>query len=174
MSLPPGSEGSQPAPKTPQKPPNFWALASVTYGVVIAFAIVSVVAYYYLAPKAPYRSRATRQRSVAVGSVWMPVYPGATVESTASTKQEGVTESTLSFETKDPAGRVLSFYQSALRKGVFRFDTVTKECRWRHRSKPGSRREDERAGDGPATGGRFPGRNPDHRYEIRGDKDTRN
>jgi len=32
----------------------------------------------------------------------------------------------MNFETKDPADQVLSFYQAALKKGVFRFDTVTK------------------------------------------------
>jgi hypothetical protein len=128
MSLPPPSEGIQPAPRTPQKPPNFWALASVTYGIVIALSIVSIAYYYYLAPKGTGSQPSDVVRSVTVGSVWIPVYPGSTVESTTSTKHENVTESTLNFETKDQAGRVLSFYQSALRKGVFRFDTVTRNA----------------------------------------------
>ena len=114
---------SQPA----RKPPNIWALASVTYGAVIAVAIISVVAYYYLAPKRTASQQLTdAERSMAVGSVWIPIYPGATVESTASTKQDSTTESSLTFGTKDQADRVLSFYQAALKKGVFRFDTVTK------------------------------------------------
>jgi hypothetical protein len=112
-----------------QKPPNLWALASVTYGAVIAFAIVSVVAYYYLAPKRTVSQQLTdAERSMAVGSVWMPVYPGATIQGTASTKRDKVTESTLKFESADPADRVLSFYQTALNKGVFRFETVTKNA----------------------------------------------
>jgi len=45
---------------------------------------------------------------------------------TASTRQDSTTESTLNFGTKDEADHVLSFYRAALRKGVFRFDTVTK------------------------------------------------
>lgn len=126
MLLPPASEGTQPVPKNPQKPPNIWALVSVTYGIVILLTIVSVVTYYYLARKGTASQSGDAVRSVTVGSVWIPVYPGATVEGTTSTKHENVTESTLNFETKDQAGRVLSFYQSALRKGVFRFDTVTR------------------------------------------------
>jgi len=63
---------------------------------------------------------------MAVGSVWIPIYPGGTVEETASIKQDKATESTLNFGTKDQADRVLSFYGAALEKGVFRFDTVTR------------------------------------------------
>jgi hypothetical protein len=111
----------------PRKPPNIWALASVTYGAVIAVTILSIVAYFYLAPKRTASQQLTdAERSVAVGSVWLPVYPGAMVEGTTYNKREDVTESTLNFETKDQADRVLSFYQEALKKGVFRFNTVTK------------------------------------------------
>ena len=112
-----------------RKPPNLWALASVTYGLVIVVTILSILAYYYLAPK----RTATQQifeaeRSMAVGSVWIAVYPGAAIESTASANQDGATQSTLTFGTKDRADRVLSFYQAALKKGVFRFETVTKNA----------------------------------------------
>lgn len=114
---------SQPA----RKPPNLWAVASVTYGAVIAVTIISILAYYYLAPRRTSSEQIfDAERSMAVGSVWMAVYPGAAIESTASAKQDGATESTLTFGTKDQPGRVLSFYQAALKKGVFRFDTVTK------------------------------------------------
>jgi hypothetical protein len=110
-----------------RKPPNLWALASWTYGAVIVVTILSIVAYFYVAPKKTATQQLTdAERSVAVGSVWMPVYPGATVENTTSGKRDNVTESTLNFGTKDPADRVLSFYQAAMKKGVFRFDTVTK------------------------------------------------
>jgi hypothetical protein len=116
---------SQPA----QKPPNLWGVASVTYGAVIAVTIISVVAYYYLAPKRTASEQIfNAERSMAVGSVWIAVYPGAAIESTASAKQDGATESTLTFGTKDRTERVLSFYQVALKKGVFRFDTVTKDA----------------------------------------------
>jgi hypothetical protein len=114
---------SQPA----RKPANIWVLASVTYGAVLAVAIISIVAYYYLAPKRTARQQLTdAERSMPVGSVWIPIYPGGTVEGTASTKRDKATESTLNFGTKDQADSVLSFYQAALRKGAFRFDTVTR------------------------------------------------
>ena len=114
---------SQPA----RKPANIWVLASVTYGAVIAVAIISILAYYYLAPKRTATQQLTdAERSMEVGSVWIPIYPGGMVESTASAKQDSATESTLTFGTKDQPDRVLSFYRAALKKGVFRFDTVTK------------------------------------------------
>jgi len=115
---------SLPAPV--RKPPNIWALASVTYGAVILVTIAAVGTYYYLAPKQTEPRSDDAARSVAVGSVWIPVYPGAVVQGTASTKQANVTESSLNFETKDQANQVLSFYATALKKGVFRFDTVTR------------------------------------------------
>jgi len=109
-----------------RKPPNLWALASVTYGAVIAVTILSVLVYYYIVPKPVESQLSDATRSMAVGSVWIPVYPGAMVEGTESAKRDSVTESTLNFATRDQADRVLSFYQAALKKGVFRFDTVTK------------------------------------------------
>jgi len=109
-----------------RKAPNIWALASVTYGAVIVVTLLSIVAYYYVAPKLRVSQLDEATRSMAVGSVWLPVYPGATLQGTASAKRDTTTESTLNFETKDQADQVLSFYQAALKKGVFRFDTVRK------------------------------------------------
>jgi hypothetical protein len=112
-----------------QKPPNLWGVASVTYGAVIAVVIISVLAYHFLVPKRTVSQQLTdAERSMAVGSVWMPIYPGAMVEGTASAKQDSATESTLTFGTKDRPDRVLSFYQAALKKGPFRFDTVTRQA----------------------------------------------
>jgi hypothetical protein len=110
-----------------RKPPNVWALASVTYGAVIVVTILSILGYYYLVPKRTDPLFGDSVRSMAVGSVWIPVYPGAMVEGTGSAKQDSATESTLNFGTKDQADRVVSFYQAALKKGVFRFETVTKD-----------------------------------------------
>jgi len=113
----------------PQKPPNLWGVASVTYGAVIAVTIISIAAYYYLAPKRTVSQQIfDAERSMAVGSIWMPIYPGASIESTGSVKQDGATVSTLTFGAKDQADRVLSFYRAALKKGAFRFDTVTKDA----------------------------------------------
>lgn len=111
-----------------RKPPNIWALASVTYGAVILVTVLSIAAYFYLAPQQRESQPGDAARAVAVGSVWIPVYPGAVMEGTASIKQENGTESTLNFSSKDAAARVLSFYQTALKKGVFRFDTVTRNA----------------------------------------------
>ena len=117
---------STPAPV--RKPPNIWVLASVTYGAVILVTILSILAYFYVAPKRTDPLFGDAVRSMAVGSVWIPVYPGAMVAGTASNKRENVTESSLNFDSKDQADRVLSFYQAALKKGVFRFSTVRKDA----------------------------------------------
>ena len=111
-----------------RKAPNLWAIASVTYGVVILVTVLSIVAYYYAAPKFLGSQPNDATRMVTVGSVWMPLYPGATIASTASAPRDAGTESTLNFESKDPAGPVLSFYQAALKKGIFRFETVQKDA----------------------------------------------
>lgn len=111
------------------KSPRIWALAGVTYGAVIGVAILSVLAYYYLAPKRTTAQQLTdAARSMAVGSVWLPVYPEGTVEGTSSTKEGNVAESTLTFASKDRADRVLAFYQAALKRGVFRFSTVKRNA----------------------------------------------
>ena len=118
-----------PAPSAPaRKPPNIWAVASVTYGAVIAVTLLSILAYYYVAPKRTDPLFGDAVRAMTVGSVWIPIYPGATLEATASSKQGNETESTVNFGSKDHADQVLSFYQVALKKGVFRFETVTKEA----------------------------------------------
>jgi hypothetical protein len=111
-----------------RKAPNLWAIASVTYGAVILVTILSIVAYYYAAPKFLASQSGDSTRMVTVGSVWMPMYPGATITSTASSPRDGGTESTMTFESKDKANDVLSFYQAALKKGIFRFETVQKDA----------------------------------------------
>jgi hypothetical protein len=111
-----------------RKAPNLWAIASVTYGVVIFVTVLSIVAYYYASHKFSDSQASDMVRAVTVGSVWMPIYPGATIASTASTPRDSATESTLNFESTDQADRVLSFYQAALKKGVFRFETVKKDA----------------------------------------------
>lgn len=109
-----------------RKSPSILALASVTYGAVIAVTIISILAYYFLVPKRTDAQFGDQVRSVSVGSVWIPVYPGGKVAGNSSTKRGIVTESILDFETSDPPDRVLSYYEAALKKGIFRFDTVSK------------------------------------------------
>ena len=111
-----------------RKAPNLWAIASVTYGAVILVTILSIAAYYYAAPKFSSSQTGDATRMVTVGSVWMQLYPGAAIVSTASAQRDGGTESTLNFESKDEANRLLSFYETALKKGIFRFETVQKDA----------------------------------------------
>jgi len=110
-----------------RKAPNLWAIASVTYGAVILVTILSIVAYYYAAPKLLDSRTGDSTRMVTVGSVWMPLYPGSTIANTASAPRDAGTESTLTFESKEQAHKVLSFYEAALKKGIFRFETTQKD-----------------------------------------------
>jgi len=110
-----------------RKAPNLWAIASVTYGAVILVTILSLVAYYYAAPKLLDSRTGDSTRMVTVGSVWMPLYPGSTIANTASAPRDAGTESTLTFESKEQAHKVLSFYEAALKKGIFRFETTQKD-----------------------------------------------
>jgi len=110
-----------------RKAPNLWAIASVTYGAVILVTILSIVAYYYAAPKLLDSRTGDSTRMVTVGSVWMPLYPGSTIANTASAPRDAGTESTMDFESKEQAHKVLSFYEAALKKGIFRFETTQKD-----------------------------------------------
>jgi hypothetical protein len=111
-----------------RKAPNIWAIASVTYGAVILVTILSVVAYYFVA-RGPRAQTEDNTRAVVVGSVWMPIYPGASIAKTASAPRDNATESTLNFESPEPVERVFSFYQAALKKGVFRFENVQPDAK---------------------------------------------
>jgi len=111
-----------------RKAPNLWAIASVTYGAVILVTILSIAGYYYVAPKVLGSQPNDATRMVTVGSVWMPLYPGSTIASTASAPRDAGAESTLNFESKEQANKMLSFYQTALKKGIFRFETTQKDA----------------------------------------------
>ena len=111
-----------------KKRPNIWAVTAITYGTVIAVTLLSIAAYYYIGPRHAESRLSEATRSMAVGSVWIAVYPGAQISSTDSEKRDKETESRLTFETKDGAEEVLSFYQAALKKGVFRFSIVKRNA----------------------------------------------
>ena len=66
------------------------------------------------------RENAENSTLISIGSVWLPVYPGAVTENTASTKRDGATESTFRFRSTDSASKVLDFYAPALRTAHFR------------------------------------------------------
>ena len=99
---------------------------------------------------------------MAVGSVWIPVYPGAHDRGHGiRPSRTAATESTLNFETKDQADRVLSFYQAALKKGVFRFDTVTKSDGGGTVRSMAHAGKNYCGGNDPPDRRGFPGRDPD-------------
>jgi hypothetical protein len=103
------------------KLPHIWILAIVSYGLVIAFTIVTVVVYYHYWPNANRGELELEQRSasITVGSVWMPVYPGALHHDATSTTQGDVTTGDLSFTSNDPPDKLLAFYRSHLQRARF-------------------------------------------------------
>lgn len=56
---------------------------------------------------------------IAVGSVWLSVYPGAITESAASANRDRATENTFRFRSKDTAAKILAFYAPQLRTARF-------------------------------------------------------
>ena len=104
-----------------RKIPNFWILAAVTYAIVIVVTILAVFVYKKYWPNASANEIALEQKSarITVGSVWMPVYPGALhQDATASTKGD-VTEGDLFFTSNDPPQKVLAFYRAHLQRARF-------------------------------------------------------
>src|SRR5947209_20240492 len=99
-----------------RKIPNFWILAAVTYALVLAMAVIAVVVLKHYWPNGNANELALEQKSasITVGSVWMPVYPGAVhQDATASTKGD-VTEGELRFTSSDPPQKLIAYYRSRL------------------------------------------------------------
>lgn len=102
-----------PPEQTPlRKVRQLWILAAVSYGSVIVVILLSVWTYLHFFTA---RERVDDSTSVAIGSVWLPVYPGSVVESANSTAHDHATESVLRFKSKDPAAKILAFYEPKLR-----------------------------------------------------------
>src|SRR4051794_29971492 len=82
-----------------RKIPNFWILAAVTYAIVILVTIVAVFVYKKYWPNANAGEIALEQKSasITVGSVWMPVYPGAIHQDATASTQGDVTQGDLRF-----------------------------------------------------------------------------
>jgi hypothetical protein len=95
---------------------QLWVLAGVSYGSVIVVIILAVWTYLHFATV---RESAEGHTMIAIGSVWLPVYPGALTESTSSTPRDRALESTFRFKSKDSASKVLSFYAPKLRTARF-------------------------------------------------------
>lgn len=96
---------------------QLWILAAVSYGSVLVVIALSVWTYLHFFKV---RENAEASTMIAIGSVWLPVYPAAITTRTDSVPRDGATESTFCFQTKDPASKVLSFYAPRLRTAHFR------------------------------------------------------
>jgi hypothetical protein len=119
MAIPPPSIELDENP--PRKRPDIWWVVAVTYGAVIVLTIASLVAYY------SWSQRGTDTAGpIAVGSLWVPIYPGALVVGHSSSGNDEVTETTLRFKTQDSADKLLSFYQAKLKDGRFRQSSFAK------------------------------------------------
>ena len=97
---------------------NVWGLVGVTYGLVILTAGVAIGGYYYFRSKqAPAdQSEPDQTRRIMVGAVWVPVYTSASYFGPTSVEQGAITNGGVKFKTADPAGAVLSFYETSLKQ----------------------------------------------------------
>lgn len=109
-----------------RRSPNVWGLVGLTYGLVIFTIVLSAGGYYYFKSKqAPTdQSEPDNTRRIMVGAVWVPVYLSATYVEPTSVEQGAITNGGVKFTTSDPAGAVLSFYETALKKTGY-FTTTT-------------------------------------------------
>jgi len=100
-----------------RKLPQIWTLAGVTYGLVIAVTIVSVVVYKHYWPTGNSAEVELEQRSarISVGEVWIPVYPGAIHQGMTSSTKDGVVEGDLQFTSTDAPAKLIAFYRARLR-----------------------------------------------------------
>jgi hypothetical protein len=104
--------------------PNIWALAGVTYGLVIATTLIAVGGYVYLRARMPNARQAEIEfpSTIAVGSAYVPLYPGSSIDSTDSAAREDSVETTSHFHAAAPANTIMTFYQMRLARGIYRLD----------------------------------------------------
>lgn len=105
---------------------NVWGLVGITYGLVILTTGVAIGGYYYYKAKETPTDQAEPNptRRIRVGAVWVPVYTGASYFGPTSVEQGAITNGGVKFKTTDPAGVVLSFYETALEQTGY-FTTVS-------------------------------------------------
>ncbi len=101
-----------------RKLPQIWVLAAVSYGLVIVFTILTVWAYRHYWPNSEADQRALEDKSasITVGSVWIPVYPGALHRDMTSSTRDGVTVGDLMFSSDDPPAKLIAFYRERFGK----------------------------------------------------------
>jgi len=99
-----------------RKLPQIWTLAGVTYGLVLAVTIATVIVYKHYGPSANARELELEQRSarISVGDVWIPVYPGAIHDGMTSSTRDGLIEGDLRFTSSDAPAKLAAFYRARL------------------------------------------------------------
>jgi hypothetical protein len=101
-----------------RKPRNLWILVAATYGAVAITTLIALLWYRHVTSGT---SQEAPPGNIAVGTVWVTMYPRATVHETSSATHADVTEGTMKFATADPPGKVLAFYRTTLHKSGFLF-----------------------------------------------------
>ena len=97
-------------------------LAAVTYGTVILTAVVALWVYFHFWGKTVKESDLTDHTgSIAVGTLWVPVFPGALLEGQTSDTSGGVTRSTFRLRSSSVAHEMLEFYKARLKTSPYRF-----------------------------------------------------
>lgn len=101
-----------------QQNPRIGVLAAVTYGLVIATIVLAAGTYYYYRASMQPGEQAdvNPMRRMMVGAVWVPIYGEATYIEPAEVQEKEITTGSVKFRTQDPAGAILAFYESALKK----------------------------------------------------------
>jgi hypothetical protein len=100
----------------PRKHRDLWILTAVTYGIVIVLTLAAAIGYYSMR-RGP--SEEDKSANMAIGSVWIPVYPNAVFVGHTSSSSGDATENTYRLESKDSAAQVLTFYETKLKGGRF-------------------------------------------------------
>ena len=102
----------------PDQTPRFGTLAVVTYGLVLVTLVASIAAYYYMSRQATSQNAAKLEgtRTVQVGAVWIPAYPGAAFRHKTSQVNGDTTEGSLDFQSADPAAQVVAFLDDMLQR----------------------------------------------------------
>lgn len=95
---------------------RFGLLALVTYGLVFLFTGLAIGTYYYLDARREGggQSDVADTRTVQVGAIWVPAYPGAALRPPEVATREDLVDGKMDFTTSDPAAQVISYFQSIL------------------------------------------------------------
>jgi len=112
------------------KKPPVWMLIGVTYGVCAALTIGAGVVYFkwYKQGNQPVAGEMDKAGPIAIGSLWLPPYPGAQVVGHATSRNGDITQTTLTLKSSDPAEELVMFYEAKLKGGRFRLNSFDKNA----------------------------------------------